>query len=292
MEKRLTSSLAAIGLLVSIYGVVVTIQDKNRSREIECTVNTSCIDAKSVFPAPDTTIRIWRDQQVLDNLCVTTLTFESTGLVEIKPEEFNEIPIQVNFSAEGFLLDATIANSVPDNLNVRIDHDSSQVRIHPTLLNQGDCFAIHVISSGKEPSITIKSRITGVSKIPVVKTFTPFRAVDISRWLLAFQTFALAAFVFSITAKGVYVGHPIKNEAVLLPNRRYTRFFLGLLWASVGATFSLPFLSNTSWFLPAMCAGGLGIVTAQFTVMFRGSRWTAYKEVSGDERLRIGGGML
>ncbi len=110
MIKRLAPYLAAIGLLVSLYGVVVATLNKNRSREIECTVNTSCIDAKSAFLALDTTIRIWRDQQVLDNLCVTTLTFESTGLVEIKPEEFNEIPIQVNISDEGYVLEGTSNN--------------------------------------------------------------------------------------------------------------------------------------------------------------------------------------
>src|SRR5690606_27716972 len=107
-------------------------------------------------------------------------------------------------------------------IRVELQADSSLLMIEPTLLNPSDAFSIYVVTSGGEPTASVSARITGVSEIKSSSKKRVASRCEVAKWLFVFIAFCLSTVLFSITDKGVYHGHPLKQSIVFLPKRSFS----------------------------------------------------------------------
>jgi hypothetical protein len=77
MEKSRPNYVQIASLVVGVCGLVVAYTNKNKSRELECRVETSCLDNAFQLSDLDTNLQAAYKGRTLSNICFIRLGFRS-----------------------------------------------------------------------------------------------------------------------------------------------------------------------------------------------------------------------
>jgi hypothetical protein len=105
---------------------------------------------------------------------VMILRLSNPGRTALEQKEF-VTPISVKFKKGVKILTADLVRSRPKDLKINLEIVEDELRLHPSLLNQGDTLFVKLILDGFGSELTVTGRVVGVEKIQ-----TPFiaRAID------------------------------------------------------------------------------------------------------------------
>lgn len=282
-----------IALLVSSSALIVAWLNYSKTRELNCTSESSCLSSSFRIAELDINLQAAYKGRVIDDICFTRLHFSCAGEIPIEASEFNGQPIVVELGSDCNIIEVHLENSEGQKVHPILNSDTSSLTIEPLLLNPGDAFSIYLVTTGGAPRLNVSGRITGVSEIGSTSTLKTPPRPEIAKWLMVVIAFCASTFFFSITAKGVYHGNPIKQSVVFLPKRSFSIWLLALSALPVfGILVATHFISR-ELFLPIMVATQVGMMTSMLTLMFNGSRWVVYKEVADEEeRFRLSSSYL
>lgn len=275
-----------IALVVTTSGLIVAWLNYTKSRELVCQAESNCLSGNYRIADLDTNLRTVYKGRVLDDICFTKLNFKSTGALPIEAKDFNELPLAVEIGAGSYILEAYLDTSSETRVRPAIASDSTRILIDPLLLNPEDAFSINVVTTGSEPHVIVKARITGVSEIESHERLKTAPRLSFAKWLVVWLTYVISTLIFSLTSKGLYHGHERKQSVVFLPNRAYTMWLFTLVGAGLVSLLTLIYFISIEWFFPVMVASQLGMITSMLTLMFHGSRWVVYEEVEDEEERR------
>ncbi len=175
--------LTVIGVIAGLLGIVSSISFAfSPIREPEKDLNISIVREARLIQtdSPRVEFEILYQGKPVENVSTLTLVMENTGKSAITPEDWSE-PIQVKITNPNMtLLDATVVDSVPEDLDLVPEIASaSTIRIQPTLLNPGDRATVYFLLSGDESSEpVVHGTIEGVKPI-VLRTSTSQDAVSV-----------------------------------------------------------------------------------------------------------------
>lgn len=277
-----------VALIISLCLLVLAWLNYSKTRDLTCNTESSCLSSSFNIAELDSNLKAAYKGRVIDDICFTRLHISSSGELPIEPKDFNGQPIVIDLGNDCRIVEAQLDDSDVRLIRPVIRTDSSKLMIYPTLLNPSDEFSIHLVTTGGEPKISVRARITGVSEIGSRSKMKTAPRTNLAKWLIACIAFSLSTVFFSITAKGVYHGSPVKQSVVFMPKRSFTVWLMALLGTAVAAILIGSYFILTDWFFPVMIAVNLGLMVSMTTLLFNGSRWVVYKEVTDlEEREKL-----
>lgn len=100
----------------------------------------------------------------IDAPALTTIELLNDGSKPIPSADF-EGPLELVVANEAKALEAKVATTEPASLSVMLETEPRVVRVKPLLLNPNDKITINILTSGKNPNIAPRARISGVSDV-------------------------------------------------------------------------------------------------------------------------------
>jgi len=166
--------------------------------------------------------------KVVKNVRLVQVQVKNIGGVPIQKSDF-ERPVTIEIT-DGGVLEAEIAESLPEGFNPELEVVGSSVTLLPTLMNQGDMLTIKIwasMASAKE--LTVTGRIIGVPEVPTVYDD---RGYDLS--LIMFQALILPFSGLLAACTGVawlanYLGKPIPIHPVLSAGLSMSMLVIGVI---------------------------------------------------------------
>lgn len=107
----------------------------------------------------------------IDAPALTTIELLNDGSKPIPSADF-EGPLELVIANEAKALEAKVANTEPASLTATLETEPRVVRVKPLLLNPNDKITINILTSGKNPNIVPRARISGVSDVKMESVAT------------------------------------------------------------------------------------------------------------------------
>ena len=186
-----TETLIGLGAVSGLFLLILYILDRRKKR-LTCFI----LPPVSFTDIPEhltKKIKIFYNDQPVDDLSRITVMIRNTGNVEIPKEDFDG-PIIFQFDEQTKIIECNVVSSTPEDVRVNLEpRGNNQIKCNIGLLNKGDEITLQFICSCKRSTVPhVHGRVKGISKIEVC--------------LISIEDFLVAASKMSMQFRGyIYV---------------------------------------------------------------------------------------
>ena len=117
-------------------------------------------------------IKILFDNKPIEDANLAAIEIFNYGRLPVATKDY-EKPLAIEMGDKALILSADVIETKPKDLEVSIDIDGSQVKLQPTLLNEGDSITIRVIGSTFNKNLNVAGRVIGVKAVRPMQTEKP-----------------------------------------------------------------------------------------------------------------------
>jgi hypothetical protein len=223
-------------LFATIVGVIVAVwiwrADLN-SHSLQARI------ASQVILQPDNAssingLQVSIDGAALKSPYLSVLELSNDGNKPISSSDF-EAPLEIRIVEGAVIARAQVTETKPKDIEATLSWDTQVIKLKPLLLNPNDVITISILTSGKKPEFSTRSRIAGISLVPINEIPNKLtRNIKAAAFLIS----ALLLFIASdITGEGF-----LRGNSVLL--RRRAAIFVSSTTATIGAILFIAFLDT------------------------------------------------
>jgi hypothetical protein len=155
----LRTLLAVLGIVVS-----VTIYRLNKKRK---ELSYDIVRNAKLFLLNDelkSRVQVALDGKPVNDLSLAIIDIANTGNEPIQKDDFDK-PFTLKFGSEAEIISARILGAKPDDLDVHLSTNASDVILQPLLLNKGDGMTIEVLTAESSTKISHSARIVGIPEV-------------------------------------------------------------------------------------------------------------------------------
>ena len=157
----LSSVIALAGVVLPI--VLWLVDHSSKSIAISVVSSTS-LDPTINQPVEGLAFTL--DGVALRSPYLSVLHIQNTGTKPVSSSEF-ESPIEIKSESKSKIVRAEFADASPIDLQPVITVVKNRILVDPLLLNPGDSLKLNVVTSEDRPAFIARSRVAGISQIPV-----------------------------------------------------------------------------------------------------------------------------
>jgi hypothetical protein len=162
-----------VGVVVAIFAIIIPIWYYRRpikSLNYDVVVNNQLITS-DVQKEVNSKLRVLYDNRDVMDLRLVVIKIFNSGNSPITPSDY-ETPIGFNLGSEGNILEVSILNVQPSNIQPKMTYSNNRLLIDPLLLNPKDSITIKVLLDKIAGNISADARISGVKSIDRYSTET------------------------------------------------------------------------------------------------------------------------
>lgn len=156
-----SSLLAVVAIGVSVY--IYFRQKANKSLQYEVVTNSQFI-AREAQQQAGGKLRVLYDGVDVGDLRLVIIKLYNSGNTPILPTDY-EKPMQFELGSASHILEVSVVDVQPSNLQVSTSHNDNKLFINPLLLNPRDTITVKILLDKISGKISANVRIAGINNI-------------------------------------------------------------------------------------------------------------------------------
>jgi len=151
-----------LGVFLAIAAIAIAMALRHRKSLVYIidSVVPLLVGVKSV----QSKLRIFYGNKRIKLPYVLIIRIFNSGNQPVKPDDYVD-PITISFTERTKIISAEILREHPQNLSMKLNFDTKDIKLAPVLLNPKDSFTLKLIVDDFDNDIEIKARIAGIKSI-------------------------------------------------------------------------------------------------------------------------------